>query len=149
MSTSEHSESDNPVEAFVSTESQNPSSSQDSPSDKSKVPVNCTKAFDRLYFCYSPFNQARHYYITGELDSCRGKLRRFRMCVLSRFRPQEQSEVLYEEDDRLVKKAKGLENVKPVWELRDDYLENIARAEHEETQNSDSQQEDNQTKWWL
>jgi hypothetical protein len=58
-----------------------------------RVPVSCTKAFDSLYYCYSPFHQAKVYYQSGELDHCRGRLRNFQMCAMSRVRQQDISEV--------------------------------------------------------
>jgi Protein of unknown function (DUF3128) len=58
-----------------------------------RVPVSCSKAFDSLYFCYSPFHQGKIYYQSGELDDCRGRLKRFRMCAMSRFRSSADSEV--------------------------------------------------------
>ncbi|XP_047972952.1 uncharacterized protein C227.17c isoform X1 [Salvia hispanica] len=35
--------------------------------------LSCTKYFDALYFCYSPFHQMQQYYRVGELDNCFGK----------------------------------------------------------------------------
>ncbi|XP_042018189.1 uncharacterized protein C227.17c-like isoform X1 [Salvia splendens] len=35
--------------------------------------LSCTKYFDALYFCYSPFYQMQQYYRIGELDNCFGK----------------------------------------------------------------------------
>jgi hypothetical protein len=58
-----------------------------------RVPTSCVKSFDSLYYCYSPFHQAKIYYQSGELDSCRGRLKRFQMCAMSRFRAQSESEV--------------------------------------------------------
>jgi hypothetical protein len=58
-----------------------------------RVPLSCSKAFDSLYYCYSPVHQGKVYYQTGQLDDCRGRLRRFRMCAMSRFRPENVSEV--------------------------------------------------------
>lgn len=121
----------------------------DTPASPSRVPLNCAKAFDSLYFCYSPFHQARQYYITGHLDDCKGRLKRFRMCVMSRFRAQSDSELLYEQDEVEEKKKKGLHNVKPVWEFRQEYLDNVKRAEREESEQQNQEQNENQSAWWL
>ncbi|KAI0567082.1 hypothetical protein FGB62_4g259 [Gracilaria domingensis] len=130
-------------------EEANPSQTlQTSQPEKQRVPVSCTKAFDSVYFCYSPFHQARQMYILGELDDCRGRLKKFRMCVMSRFRPQSESEVIYEQEEQDEKNRKGLENIKPVWEFREEYLENVARAERDERQQQEGQTED-QSAWWL
>lgn len=121
-------------------------------SKKERVPVNCMKAFDSVYYCYSPVHQAREYYVTGEFDDCRGRLRRFRLCVLSRFRPQSVSERLYEEDDSNEKKKKGLSGIEPVWELKEEYLENVRKAEQEDRRDAELQREkesEGEVKWWL
>ncbi|PXF46562.1 hypothetical protein BWQ96_03690 [Gracilariopsis chorda] len=122
---------------------------RDTPASPTRVPSNCAKAFDSLYFCYSPFHQARQYYITGQLDDCRGRLKRFRMCVMSRFRAQSDSEHLYEQDEINEKKKKGLDTVKPVWEFRQEYLDNVRRAEREDTEQQKQGQNENQSAWWL
>lgn len=74
------------------------------------------------------------------------------MCVLSRFRPQSVSEQLYEEEDALEKRKKGLEGVKPVWEPREDYLENVRKAEEDEQREAELMREkesEGEVKWWL
>lgn len=113
---------------------------------KSKIPQTCTKAFDSLYYCYSPFHQARQYYINGELDDCRGRLRRFRLCLMSRLKPEAESELLFEEEEQREKKAKNLDNVQPVWELREEYLDNVAHAEEQE---QDDLRTPREKSWWL
>ncbi|KAG1330980.1 hypothetical protein COCNU_02G009480 [Cocos nucifera] len=35
--------------------------------------VSCTKCFDAIWFCYSPFHQMQQYYRYGEFDNCFGK----------------------------------------------------------------------------
>lgn len=119
---------------------------------KERVPLNCMKAFDSIYYCYSPVHQAREYYITGQLDDCRGRLRRFRLCVMSRFRPQSVSEQLYAEDDLSEKKKKGLADIEPVWSLKEEYLENVRKAEEEDRRKAELQREgesNGEVKWWL
>lgn len=118
--------------------------------EKQRVPENCTKAFDSVYFCYSPFHQGREYYITGHLDDCRGRLKRFRMCMMSRFRPESESARIYAEEEEKEKKASGMDKVKPVWELREEYLENVRRATEEEDRDAEKNRDSAGTeKWWL
>lgn len=71
-------------------------SSPASDSQSARVPMSCSKAFDALYYCYSPFYQGKVYYQTGELDDCRGRLKRFHMCAMSRLRPEAESEVRFQ-----------------------------------------------------
>lgn len=117
---------------------------------KERVPISCTKAFDSLYFCYSPFHQGREYYITGQLDDCRGRLKRFRMCVMSRFRPQAVSETIYEEEE--TKESSRKSNAPPVWESSEEYLANVDKAEQEERRETNIQREGEAkegAQWWL
>ena len=100
-----------------------------------RVPVSCMKAFDSLYFCYSPFHQGRQYYITGEFDNCRGRLKRFRMCVMSRFRSHSESEKLYEEVEMKEKISHP-----PVWDFRPEF---IAKTEEHERKLAENLQEEN------
>lgn len=131
------------------TQTDSASSVETASTQKRRVPVNCTKAFDSVYYCYSPLHQGRHYYINGELDDCRGRVRRFRMCMMSRFRSQEESEKLYE-------KAEEQENAKktydPVWELRPEFVERIREQEIMERREDDERNkrsEKEMEKWWL
>lgn len=110
----------------------------------SKVPQSCSKVFDSLYFCYSPFYQARKYYMYGEFDNCRGRLRRFRLCLLSRIKNEKDSEMLFEEEERRAKEACNLKDAKPVWEMREEYLDNVARAEQDSPEPSKEKES-----WWL
>lgn len=91
--------------------------------------------------------QARQYYMNGQLDSCRGRLRRFRLCLLSRLKPSSQAEQLFVEDEQRANAEASLENVQPVWEVRDDYLANVKQAEEEEKDELVSPKE--KTSWWL
>lgn len=122
--------------------------SEKSAPSKQRVPQSCMKAFDSIYFCYSPVHQFRQYYITGELDDCRARLKRFRMCVMSRFRPQQDSEIIYQAEEEKEIKAAGMEHVKPVWEFREEYLESVADAEREEKDKDIADQKDGEA-WWL
>lgn len=115
-----------------------------------RVPVSCTKAFDSVYFCYSPFHQGREYYITGQLDDCRGRLKRFRMCVMSRFRPQAVSETIYAEEE--TKQKSGKDKGNPVWEFREEYLANVHKSEQQERRDLEMKREEEaegEVKWWL
>lgn len=116
-------------------------------SPSARVPTSCTKAFDSLYYCYSPFYQGKVYYQTGELDDCRGRLRRFRMCVMSRFRSEEDSEKLYEEVAD--KEAKHV--APPVWQLRKEYVDRIRSVEEAERKaiQESGVDVDDGTAWWL
>lgn len=116
---------------------------------KQRVPTSCTKTFDSLYYCYSPFHQAREYYVTGELDDCRARLRRFRMCVMSRFRSQSESEVLYEAEEEADKAKKPA--APPVWTSREEYVRRMQDVEEKEAREmTESQKRDKETEnWWL
>lgn len=115
---------------------------------ESIVPMSCTKAFDSVYFCYSPFHQARHYYIEGQLDDCRGRLRRFRLCLLARLKPHGEAERMFHEENQRESKAKNLDKVQPVWTIRPEFLESVRRAEEQESNNEDDQGKHNAS-WWL
>lgn len=112
----------------------------------SKVPPSCTKAFDSLYYCYSPFFQGRQYYMNGELDNCRGRLRRFRLCLMSRLKPQSEAEELFVREEQRIIRQKNLDNVQPIWQMREEYLDNVARAQQHSEGN---QSEKESTSWWL
>lgn len=114
---------------------------------KSKVPHNCTKAFDSLYFCYSPFHQARQYYRNGELDNCRGRLKRFRLCLMSRLMSHNDSERVFAQEEQRDRQSMGMEDVKPIWEFREEYLENLARAEQQEDKELQTPHE--KERWWI
>nr|XP_009390014.1 PREDICTED: uncharacterized protein C227.17c [Musa acuminata subsp. malaccensis] len=49
-----------------------PSSPTTSSSQEARK-LSCTKHFDALWFCYSPFHQVQQYYRHGEFDNCFGK----------------------------------------------------------------------------
>lgn len=68
---------------------------------------------------------------------------------MSRFRPQSESEVIYEEEEKKDLKARGMEHVKPVWELRETYLQNVARAEEAEREARDRGEDVDDDGWWL
>lgn len=114
---------------------------------KSKVPHSCTKAFDSLYFCYSPFHQARQYYKNGELDDCRGRLRRFWLCLMSRLTNHAESERLFAQEEQRERQARDMDNVEHVWKFREEYLENLARAEEQD--DNEPQMPHEKERWWL
>lgn len=120
-----------------------PSSSQ----AESGVPKSCAKAFDSVYYCYSPFHQARNYYIEGQLDDCRGRLRRFRLCLLARLKPQSEAERMYQEEEQRERESKNLDGVKPVWDLRPEFADSVRRAEEQELRDGKEQEE--KSSWWL
>ncbi|XP_020681458.1 uncharacterized protein C227.17c isoform X4 [Dendrobium catenatum] len=52
--------------------------------------LSCTKYFDALWFCYSPFHQMEQYYRYGHFDSCSGKWSSLFDCLsLKTKRPDE------------------------------------------------------------
>ena len=117
---------------------------------RSRVPASCMKAFDSLYWCYSPVHQARQYYMTGELDDCRGRMRRFRMCIMSRFRHQEAAEKIYEEYEEGEKMEKAQHE--PVWEIRQSFLEKVYEEDQREEAEIDAnhnKKSDTNNQWWL
>ena len=116
------------------------------PPARSQVPTSCTKAFDRVYYCYSPVHQSRNYYREGVFDNCRDRMKTFRMCVMSRLRPQEESEKLYELEERKKQAKKG----QPVWEIRPEFER--ATAEYDAKRSDDGGANGNDAsgsdKWW-
>lgn len=117
-------------------------------SEKSRIPLNCTKAFDAVYYCYSPVHQAREYYIYGELDDCRGRLRKFRLCALSRLRPQNASEKMYEQEE--IKQNIKQPKAKPVWQMKEEYLRTVKEFDRKESaENPGNENKEEQTEWWL
>lgn len=117
-------------------------------SEKSRIPVSCTKAFDAVYYCYSPFHQAREYYIYGELDDCRGRLRKFRLCALSRLKPKNASEKMFEQEEinENMKRPKS----KPVWQMKEEYLKTVEEFDRRESaENPGNETKEEQTGWWL
>eukprot|EP00171_Calliarthron_tuberculosum_P013772 IDg13772t1 len=118
-------------------------------SNRDRVPLSCTKAFDSMYYCYSPVYQGRQYYMTGALDDCRGRVRRFRMCVLSRVRNQDTSERIYEEEEQ---RDRGTEKkAEPVWRLRPEYVARIAeleRTERQQRQEKNAAADEDLQNWW-
>lgn len=103
-----------------------------------RVPLSCAQHFDRVYYCYSPIHQGRFYYRNGELDNCRGKMRSFRMCVMSRLRSQAVSEQVYAAEEA----AASSKRAPPVWEIRPEYLERIPKSDAENEGTEDT------AKWW-
>lgn len=117
----------------------------DPPKVMTTPPPSCTKAFDSLYFCYSPLHQGRHYYRHGELDDCRARMRRFQLCLLSRLKPRGESERLYREEDARVRAAAAASSsppAPPVWHPRQEYIDSVNSAPPDD----DSRQED---RWWI
>ncbi|KAJ6798383.1 Uncharacterized protein M6B38_211680 [Iris pallida] len=50
-----------------------PPQQQPQPQPQQRKALSCTKCFDALWFCYSPFHQMQQYYRQGEFDTCFGK----------------------------------------------------------------------------
>lgn len=123
----------------------NATAKSESSTKKQRVPLNCTKAFDSVYYCYSPVHQSKQYYMFGQLDDCRGRLKRFRMCAMSRFRSKDESELLYEEEE----KRESAGRPPPIWELRAEFLENVAKAEQEEQEQIERGEVEKDEAWWL
>lgn len=118
---------------------------------RERVPASCMKAFDSVYYCYSPFHQARQYYVEGQLDDCRGRVRRFRMCMMSRFRRQEVSELLYEQEEIAERKRTGADG-DPVWLLRPEYVAAVQeadRADRKQREEGNAEADKELEKWWM
>ncbi|XP_020252997.1 uncharacterized protein C227.17c [Asparagus officinalis] len=61
--------------------------------------LSCTKCFDALWFCYSPFHQMQQYYRYGEFDTCFGKWSALADCLsLKTKRSSEVQEILEERE---------------------------------------------------
>ncbi|KAI0488202.1 hypothetical protein KFK09_028029 [Dendrobium nobile] len=57
--------------------------------------LSCTKYFDALWFCYSPFHQMEQYYRYGHFDNCSGKWSSLFDCLsLKTKRPDEVEKIL-------------------------------------------------------
>ncbi|XP_026656649.1 uncharacterized protein C227.17c-like isoform X2 [Phoenix dactylifera] len=59
--------------AAPTTTNDNSSSSGSAAPKAQALRLSCTKCFDALWFCYSPFHQMQQYYRYGEFDNCFGK----------------------------------------------------------------------------
>lgn len=127
------------------TESDGNDSLKDQGDDVVRVPTSCMRTLDALWFCYSPVYQARKYYMNGEFDNCRGRLKLFRMCIMSRFQEREKSERLYEEEEKKTKVVRAA-----VWEFREEY---IKRQQEEESKRQQAAKDHVDYKesdgWWL
>lgn len=69
------------------------------------------------------------------------------MCVMSRFRPEEESEKLYEE----VADDEAKHAPPPVWQLRKEYVERIRSVEEAESKaiRESGVDVDDGSAWWL
>ncbi|CAL9138674.1 unnamed protein product [Musa acuminata var. zebrina] len=56
-------------------------SSPTTSSSREAQKLSCTKHFDALWFCYSPFHQVQQYYRHGEFDNCFGKWNALFYCL--------------------------------------------------------------------
>ncbi|XP_074592177.1 uncharacterized protein LOC141847969 [Curcuma longa] len=61
----------NPKEEKLAAASTSPTSTTDG--SQQTRHLSCTKCFDALWFCYSPYHQMQQYYRYGEFDTCFGK----------------------------------------------------------------------------
>lgn len=80
------------------------------------------------------------------------RLRRFRVCILSRLKPESESRQLFEQQEIREKEDENLQDVQPVWELKDEYLRNVALAEQQEQEQEQGALHDGDTStksWWL
>ncbi|KAL5716751.1 hypothetical protein ACHQM5_009875 [Ranunculus cassubicifolius] len=62
--------------------------------------LNCTKCFDELWFCYSPFHQMQQYYRNGLLDNCSGKWHALVDCLNLKTKPSSQVQILEDRERR-------------------------------------------------
>ena len=106
------------ADARAGQEAANTASPQGGSDGVVRVPASCMHTLDALWYCYSPVHQAREYYMNGEFDDCRGRLKRFGMCVMSRFRDGQISEAYFEAEEKKTKVVRP-----PVWELREEYVQ--------------------------
>ena len=89
------------------------------------------------------------YYRTGDLDDCRSHVRRFRMCVMSRLRSQDESELIFQEEERKEKEKNP--KAEPVWEFRPEYVVSIAehnRLEREKRKAENAEADRQLEEWW-
>jgi len=74
------------------------------------------------------------------------------MCAMSRLRPESESAKIYAEEEAKELKATGRDKIEPVWEFREEYLENVRKAtEEEEREAAQNQKESSasEERWWL
>ncbi|WZZ25762.1 uncharacterized protein C227.17c isoform X2 [Brassica napus] len=55
--------------------------------------VSCTKYFDALWFCYSPYYQMQQYYRVGKLDDCTKKFSALFDCLSLKTKSASEAEV--------------------------------------------------------
>ncbi|EOA14255.1 hypothetical protein CARUB_v10027413mg [Capsella rubella] len=61
--------------------------------------VSCTKCFDALWFCYSPFYQMQQYYRVGRLDDCTKKFSDLFDCLSLKTKRVSEAEKILEEKE--------------------------------------------------
>uniref|UniRef100_A0A1J3IK93 Uncharacterized protein n=1 Tax=Noccaea caerulescens TaxID=107243 RepID=A0A1J3IK93_NOCCA len=62
--------------------------------------VSCTKCFDALWFCYSPFYQMQQYYRVGRLDDCTQKFSDLFDCLSLKTKRASEVEKILEEREK-------------------------------------------------
>ncbi|KAJ3670188.1 hypothetical protein LUZ60_010512 [Juncus effusus] len=62
--------------------------------------LSCTKCFDTLWFCYSPFHQMQQYYRHGEFDTCFAKWSSLYDCLNLKTKSLSQIEEILEEREK-------------------------------------------------
>ncbi|XP_057786580.1 uncharacterized protein C227.17c [Salvia miltiorrhiza] len=73
------------------------SENEDAPPKKR---LSCTKYFDALYFCYSPFYQLQQYYRIGNLDTCTAKWGALYDCLCLKTKRASEVERILEEREK-------------------------------------------------
>ncbi|KAG2263212.1 hypothetical protein Bca4012_015163 [Brassica carinata] len=73
--------------------------------------VSCTKCFDALWFCYSPFYQMQQYYRVGKLDDCTKKFSDLFDCLSLKTKTISEAEKIMEEQEQA-------EAAKHIWIMR-------------------------------
>ncbi|KAG7617273.1 hypothetical protein ISN45_At04g026580 [Arabidopsis thaliana x Arabidopsis arenosa] len=86
-------------------------SSENEDSSSVRRRVSCTKCFDALWFCYSPFYQMQQYYRVGKLDDCTKKFSDLFDCLSLKTKRASEAERILEEQEKAVAE-------KHIWIIR-------------------------------
>ncbi|KAJ0239779.1 hypothetical protein HA466_0233630 [Hirschfeldia incana] len=73
--------------------------------------VSCTKYFDALWFCYSPYYQMQQYYRVGKLDDCTKKFSALFDCLSLKTKSASEAQKILEEHEKA-------DAAKHIWIMR-------------------------------
>mmetsp|Transcript_30363 Transcript_30363/g.73985 ORF Transcript_30363/g.73985 Transcript_30363/m.73985 type:complete len:124 (-) Transcript_30363:1858-2229(-) len=85
------------------------------------IPRSCVPLFDAMFFCYTPVNQFKVFYRTGNVAYCDELFKQFSTCLRSRLMSRKDAEELYRRRTKEREDARG----PSVWTYKDQYLESL------------------------